>query len=111
MKKEKYTRREFLKFGTLGLGAVLMRPTRFNLNNTLISASLDPKVKAPRTFLVGSQRGVSVHKLPDDSSVIIYQLGYNDIVNVYDQVEGPAGPSWNPSGTAFGAVMCTAVTC
>ena len=96
MKKEKYTRREFFKLGALGLGAVFLRPPRLTLNNALFSPSPNPSVKAPRTFLVGSQRGVSVHKLPDDSSLIMYQLGYNDIINVYDQVKGPAGPYWNP---------------
>ena len=86
MKKEKYTRREFFKLGALGLGAVFLRSPRLVLSNALVSPSPNPGVKAPRTFLVGSQKGVSVHKLPDDSSLIMYQRGYNDIINVYDQV-------------------------
>jgi len=82
----KLSRREFLKLGLIGLGAAAMLPT----------SKVFAAAKAPRLVLVGNQNGVSVHKLPDENSLIIYQIGYNEIVNVYDAVESPAGPYWNP---------------
>lgn len=82
----KLTRREFLKLGLVGLGAAVALP----------AGKVFAAHKSPRLVLVGNQNGVSVHKLPDENSLIIYQIGYNEIVNVYDQVESPAGPFWNP---------------
>ena len=96
MKNKKYSRREFFKFGALGLGAVLIKPPSLSPKNVLPFSASQLGAKAPRYFLVGNQRGISVHKLPDDSSLIMYQIGYNEVINVYDEVEGTNGPYWNP---------------
>ncbi|MFZ3071464.1 MAG: L,D-transpeptidase [Anaerolineaceae bacterium] len=84
--KAKLTRREFLKYGLFGLGALAFLP-----NHTASAGA-----KAPRYMLVGNKDGTSIHKLPDESSVIMYQRAYNDIINVYDEVVSEAGPIWNP---------------
>jgi len=82
----KFTRRDFLKFSLLGLGA---------------SAFISPEEEQisalkPRLMLVGNKAGVSIYKEPDESSVILYQRQYNEIINVYEEVIGPNGPAWNP---------------
>jgi len=96
MKEEKYSRRNFLKIGALSLGAFGLHPQSATPAQSIMAALTNPVIKAPRYFLVGSQNGVSVHKLPDDTSLIMYQIGYNEIINVYDAVESPSGPYWNP---------------
>jgi hypothetical protein len=82
----KFTRRDFLKFSLLGLGA-----SAFRLQDA--EAGL---VTHPRLMLVGEKDGVSIYKEPDESSAILYQRQYNDIINVYEEVIGPNGPAWNP---------------
>ena len=79
------TRRDFLKFGALSLGAVMLPENRHLENWT-----------KPRYMLVGEKSGVSIYKEPDESSAIIYQRQYLDIINVYEDVIGPNGPAWNP---------------
>ena len=82
----KFSRRDFLKFSLLGLGASAFTPPDkegFSVNH-------------PRLMLVGEKQGVSIYKEPDESSVIVYQRQYNEIINVYEEVIGPNGPAWNP---------------
>ena len=81
------SRRDFLKFGAFGLGAAALLP------NALASAGS----AKPRFMLVGEKSGVSIHKEPDESSLILYQRQYMDIINVYEEVTGPNGPAWNPT--------------
>lgn len=80
------SRRDFLKFGAMSLGAAALFP------NTGVGASWNK----PRLMLVGEKSGVSIYKEPDESSVILYQRQYMDIINVYKEVIGPNGPAWNP---------------
>ncbi len=80
------TRRQFLKFGLLSLGALTLTPGK----------NANAGFNSPRYMIVGNKEGTSIHKLPDDSSVIMYQHQFNDIVNVYDEIISDAGPAWNP---------------
>lgn len=95
------SRRDFLKYGALGLGAAALMP------NTAAGASWNK----PRFMLVGEKAGVSIYKEPDESSVILYQRQYMDIINVYEEVVGPNGPAWNPTwyrcwgGFVFGGLL------
>ena len=60
------SRRDVLKFGAFGLGAAALLP------NALASAGS----AKPRFMLVGVKSGVSIHKEPDESSLILYQRQY-----------------------------------
>lgn len=84
--KTQLTRREFLKYGLLGLGVTALMPKH------TASASY----QKPRYMLVGNKQGTSIHKLPDETSVIMYQRAFNEIINVYEEVVSTAGPAWNP---------------
>jgi len=81
-----FSRRDFLKFSLLGLGSAALLP-----NNTA-SANWSK----PRYMMVGEKSGVSIYKEPDESSTIIYQRQYLDIINVYEEIIGENGPAWNP---------------
>lgn len=70
----------------MGLGAAALLPQH----------GVEASLARPRYMLVGNKEGVSIHKLPQEDSVIMYQRAYNDIISVYDEVVGPDGPSWNP---------------
>lgn len=47
-------------------------------------------------MLVGNKNGCSVHKEPDEKSVILYTFNYNEIINVYEEIVSTQGPTWNP---------------
>jgi hypothetical protein len=84
-----YSRREFLQLGALLLPGLAV-----------------PKVTQASGFkldwldeeMVGrvSINSVSVHKLPWDESVILYQRFRDEIINLYQKVESTYGPEYNP---------------
>ncbi|NLE84717.1 MAG: L,D-transpeptidase [Chloroflexi bacterium] len=82
----KFSRRDFLKFSLLGLGASAFKR----------QDEEHPSFTHPRLMLVGEKNGVSIYKEPDEKSPIVYTRPYNDIINVYEEVIGPNGPAWNP---------------
>ena len=67
----KFTRRDFLKFSLLGIGASAIH----------IQDADASSVIHPRLMLVGEKNGVSIYKEPDESSAILYQRQYNEIIN------------------------------
>jgi hypothetical protein len=84
--KPNLSRRDFLKYGLMSLGAAAMLPDQ---NAPSFS-------KKPRYMRVGEKKGVSIYSEPDEKSGIVYTRPYNDIITVYDEVIGPNGPAWNP---------------
>jgi len=85
-KSMKFSRRDFLKFSLLGLGA-----SAFSARDVEAATGIES-----RLMLVGAKEGVSIYQEPLESSPILYQRQYNDIINVYEEVIGPEGPIWNP---------------
>ncbi len=86
MKKPTFNRRDFLKAGLYGLAWSAFSPR----------LSAEGAYHHPRFMLVGNKQGASVFREPNDKSVIMYQWQYNDIITVYEEIESPAGPSFNP---------------
>jgi hypothetical protein len=87
MNKVDPSRREFLKLGAVGLGALALSPYT-NFTSSILK---------PKYMLVGKKEGVSIHKLATDKSLIMYQRAFNDIINTYYDVIGEDGPEYNPS--------------
>jgi len=86
MPRSSFSRRDFLKLSALSFGLFSLSPTP-----NLFSKKIQTKI-----VLVGRKEGVSVHKLPSDESIIMYQRNFNDIINVYYDVISDDGPAWNP---------------
>lgn len=85
---ETFSRREFLKLGSLGLAGTLLAPV------------FPPEEEAPfERPLIGrvTRAQVSVHSLPRDDARIVRQLFRDRIVNLYHTVVSDNGPVWNPT--------------
>jgi hypothetical protein len=44
----------------------------------------------------GEKTSVSIHKEPNEDSVILYQRFKDELINIYDEVESEFGPEYNP---------------
>ena len=89
MPRSSISRRDFLKLSALSFGLFSLSPTP-----NLFSKKIQTKI-----VLVGRKEGVSVHKLPSDESIIMYQRNFNDIINVYYDVISDDGPTSRPEYT------------
>ncbi|MFA7406322.1 MAG: L,D-transpeptidase [Anaerolineaceae bacterium] len=82
------SRRKFLKLAALSLGALAFRPLE-KLQHT-------QHPRLVRVSGVGNIRSVSIHKEPNEDSVILYQRAKDDLISVYDEIESEYGPEYNP---------------
>jgi hypothetical protein len=77
---------------------------RFLKNMALgVSASMLPEFKNPSqnaqiTTRLGrvASNSLSVHAAPSEFSTIKFQRFFNDLLHIYDEVESPDGPGYNP---------------
>ena len=88
MPKKTLSRRKFLKLSALSLGALAFRPLE-KLHQT-------QHPRLVRVSGVGNIKSVSIHKEPNEDSVILYQRAKDDLINVYDEIESKYGPEYNP---------------
>lgn len=88
MPKKTLSRRKFLKLTALSLGALAFRPLE-KLHHT-------QHPRLVRVSGVGNIRSVSIHKEPNEDSVILYQRAKDDLISVYDEIESEYGPEYNP---------------
>ena len=88
MPKKTLSRRKFLKLAALSLGALAFRPLE-KLQHT-------QHPRLVRVSGVGNIRSVSIHKEPNEDSVILYQRAKDDLISVYDEIESEYGPEYNP---------------
>ncbi len=86
MTNKTLSRRKFLKLAALSLGALAFKPQLGSIGSVL----------QPRLMRVGSNKSVSIHKQPNDESIILYQRYKDDLINVYYEVESEYGPEYNP---------------
>ena len=87
MDKKTFSRGDFIKLSALGLGSLPLR-----------SFKEKGQWQQPRMMRVsgsGNIKSVSIHKAPDEDSVILYQRAKDDIINVYEEVESEFGPVYN----------------
>jgi hypothetical protein len=88
MTKKTLSRRNFIKIAALSLGSLAFNPLEQRRQN-----------QPPRLVRVsgaGNIKSVSIHKAPNEESVILYQRAKDDLINVYEEVESEFGPSYNP---------------
>ena len=83
------SRRKFFKISALSLSALAFNPMRHTQQS-----SIHPKLV--RVSGTGNIKSVSVHRLPDEDSIILYQRMKDDIINVYEEIESEFGPEYNP---------------
>jgi lipoprotein-anchoring transpeptidase ErfK/SrfK len=89
MTNKTFSRRNFVKLAALSLGTLAFKPMQHS-----------PRLVLPprlvRVSGTGSIRSVSIHRMPNEESVILYQRNKDDIINVYEEVESEYGPEYNP---------------
>jgi len=85
MLEKRISRRDFLKLCAAGMTGLAFRPY-FQFGETLDSPNL---ARVATT-------SVSVHSQPNDDSRILYQRFRDDLINIYDEVISPDGPTYNP---------------
>lgn len=89
MTNKTVSRRNFVKLAALSLSTLAFKPMRE-------SPRLVLPPKLVRVSGTGNIRSVSIHRAPNEESVILYQRNKDDIINVYEEVESEFGPEYNP---------------
>jgi len=86
------SRRNFLKLSAFSLGALAFSPfspaERVKKQHRLMRVAKIAKD--------GEITSVSVHKEPNEESLILYQRYKDDLINVYDEIDSDFGPEYNP---------------
>ncbi|MBI9047363.1 MAG: L,D-transpeptidase [Anaerolineaceae bacterium] len=85
------SRRDFLKLGALSTGALAFRP----LTKKAIGSGFNFPDELGEIGRVAAT-SLSIHKEPNDDSVILYQRYRDDLVNIYYEVVAEDGPQNNP---------------
>lgn len=80
-----YTRRDFLKLSALGLGGLAFSPF----------SGIGNVIESGQVVRVATHQ-VSVYSQPNDKSTILYQRRRDELINIYDEVQSPDGPGFNP---------------
>jgi lipoprotein-anchoring transpeptidase ErfK/SrfK len=92
MTNKTLSRRNFIKLAALSLGSLAFKP--------LITADGQPYqhrlMRVSKISKRGEVTSVSIHKMPDEDSAILYQRFKDDLINVYYEVESEYGPEYNP---------------
>lgn len=89
MTNKTFSRRNFIKLSALSLGTIAFNPMVENQR-----PMTQPRMV--RVSGVGNIKSVSIHKTPNDESMILYQRMKDDLINVYEEVESEFGPEYNP---------------
>lgn len=92
MTNKTFSRRNFLKTAALSMGSLAFKP--------MLDFERPPSqrrlMRVAKIEKDGDITSVSVHKSPNEESVILYQRYKDDLVNVYDEIESEFGPEYNP---------------
>lgn len=89
MTKKTISRRNFVKVAALSLGTLAFRPM-------LEVPRLSTQPRLVRVSGTGRVKSISVHRMPNEDSAILYQRSKDDIINVYEEIESEHGPEYNP---------------
>lgn len=90
MTNKTISRRNFLKLAGISLGTLAFSPK-------ISKESLPRQHRLVRVGIISStQKSISVHRQPNEDSVILYQRYRDDLLNVYDEIESEYGPEFNP---------------
>jgi hypothetical protein len=88
MTNKTLSRRNFMQLAALSLGSLAFNPLGEKRQPT--------QPRLGRVSGVGNILSVSIHKAPNEESVILYQRAKDDIINLYEEVESEFGPVYNP---------------
>jgi len=88
MTNKTLSRRNFIKLAGLSLGSLAFNPLDVRRQNY--------PTRLVRVSGVGNIKSVSIHKEPNEESVILYQRAKDDLINVYEEIESEFGPEYNP---------------
>jgi lipoprotein-anchoring transpeptidase ErfK/SrfK len=83
----RFSRREFLKLGSLTLGAAAFSP--------YFPLPQEETFETNRFGRVANQQ-ISLYSLPRDDARIIKQFFRDDLIRIYKAITPPTGPAWNP---------------
>lgn len=86
------SRRNFLKLAGLSLGSLAFKP----MGDGLGSLRKRRLMRVAKIAKDGEVTSVSIHKEPNEDSLILYQRYKDDLINVYDEIESEFGPEYNP---------------
>lgn len=86
------SRRNFLKIAGLSLGSLALRSMP-GQQGRMHKRRLMRVAKIAKD---GEITSVSIHKEPNEDSLILYQRYKDDLINVYDEIESEFGPEYNP---------------
>jgi hypothetical protein len=92
MTNKTLTRRNFIKLAGLSLSSLALRPMP-GQQNRIRQRRLMRVAKIAKD---GEKTSVSIHKEPNEDSVILYQRFKDELINIYDEVESEFGPEYNP---------------
>jgi lipoprotein-anchoring transpeptidase ErfK/SrfK len=86
--RKKYSRRDILKLGAASMAGLAFRPYLDRY------ASVNPNKLGSIVRI--TTKSLSVHKEPSDESEILYQRFFDELVNIYYEVDSDYGPDYNP---------------
>jgi len=92
MTNKTFSRRNFLKLAGMSLGSLAFRPmvdSKRMMNQRRL-------MRVGKIAKDGEITSVSIHKEPNEESVILYQRYKDELVNVYGEIESEDGPEYNP---------------
>ncbi len=89
MTNKAFSRRKFIKLAALSMGALAFNPLRETTR-----PAFHPRLA--RVSGTGNIQSVSIHKTPNEESVILYQRARDDLINIYEEIESEYGPEYNP---------------
>ena len=92
MTNKTFSRRNFLKIAGLSLSSLAFRPmleTQGGLGKRRL-------MRVAKIAKDGEITSVSIHKEPNEDSLILYQRYKDDLINIYDEIESEFGPEYNP---------------
>lgn len=96
MKSNKLSRRNFMKLAGLSLGSLALNPFGVKQQNDEPRFSKRRLMRVAKLSHAGERASISIHKGPNEDSIILYQRYKDDLINVYDEINSEFGPAYNP---------------
>ena len=96
MKSDQISRRNFIKLAALSLGSLAFEPINHNIQKIGPRFSHRRLMRVAKISQSGQRASVSIHKQPNEDSLILYQRYKDDLINVYDEINSEFGPEYNP---------------
>jgi len=87
-----FSRRKFLKLAGISLGSLAFSPALPEIQKSRQRRLM----RVAKIAKDGEITSVSIHKEPNEDSLILYQRYKDELVNVYGEVESEEGPEYNP---------------